>query len=581
MNEEETTILLCCCGWGDACRKIQENILALPSGSVCDLWKKPPIKIEKGLPEKSRKTIANMRRHLKVPAQQDPALYVIARHHFSLALLAWKEESSKNRQWVKPLTRQQAKNFGCPTGKIDQHPNRSKGEIVYYQAPNVTKYYISQLLLSLTSSRGQRQQKRQRTDEVSFVNDTAAMVQLTHVEIPNEDVAATFGYTLSATTAIPTASISAVLAISIPTSFEINDYSTILPLSESCPTDTPHCVAVIASPMDDVSFQSAISPNVLFENEADHDFVVGENNDGPADIEKMNKTNDTGKHADDENMEKIEFEIDDIVGRNTCSPVRSIASCVGIKHYLFRTYLCSNDDSYAYQRGKALSYWNYDGNSWFSKSCLKRTDGGLQSCANCLSVDIRSRNYPWLFRGTKDNSPSSFDDQHAAPPANLNANASLLLPTNDAIIPLIKHLFQSFHLGKTYPPINSFLQWEDLKKACALLSPDVSCIPLDDVGAQYLIRCEGNDFEDVQEDRIRHMFIATKENVRCCTNCLRDRKNWKRREKRKEQKYEQRTQSSSRTRLDYQMWNYLITKTCHARIGVVTREFAENTTGRY
>jgi len=112
MNEEETTILLCCCGWGDACRKIQENILALPSGSVCDLWKKPPIKIEKGLPEKSRKTIANMRRHLKVPAQQDPALYVIARHHFSLALLAWKEESSKNRQWVKPLTRQQAKNFG-------------------------------------------------------------------------------------------------------------------------------------------------------------------------------------------------------------------------------------------------------------------------------------------------------------------------------------------------------------------------------------------------------------------------------------------------------------------------------------
>ncbi len=29
------------------------------------------------------------------------------------------------------------------------------------------------------------------------------------------------------------------------------------------------------------------------------------------------------------------------------------------------------------------------------------------------------------------------------------------------------------------------------------------------------------------------------------------------------------------------MWNYLITKTCHARIGVVTREFAENTTGRY
>jgi len=173
------------------------------------------------------------------------------------------------------------------TGKIDQHPNRSKGEIVYYQAPNVTKYYISQLLLSLTSSRGQRQQKRQRTDEVSFVNDTAAMVQLTHVEIPNEDVAATFGYTLSATTAIPTASsISAVPAISIPTSFEINDYSTILPLSESCPTDTPHCVAVIASPMDDASFQSAISPNVLFENEADHDFVVGKNNDGSANIEK-------------------------------------------------------------------------------------------------------------------------------------------------------------------------------------------------------------------------------------------------------------------------------------------------------
>jgi len=154
MDEEETTMLLCCCGWGDACRKIQENILALPSRSVCDPWKKPPIKIEKGLPEKSRKTIANMRRHLKVPARHYPALYVIGRHHFPLALLAWKEESSKNHQWVKPLTQQQAKFFGCPTDKIDQHPDCSKGNIVYYQAPNVTKYNISQLLLSLTLSRG-------------------------------------------------------------------------------------------------------------------------------------------------------------------------------------------------------------------------------------------------------------------------------------------------------------------------------------------------------------------------------------------------------------------------------------------
>jgi len=29
------------------------------------------------------------------------------------------------------------------------------------------------------------------------------------------------------------------------------------------------------------------------------------------------------------------------------------------------------------------------------------------------------------------------------------------------------------------------------------------------------------------------------------------------------------------------MWNYLITKTCHARVGVITRQFAEDTTGRY
>jgi len=316
------------------------------------------------------------------------------------------------------------------------------------------------------------------------------MVQLNRVGMPDEDVAATFAYTMPATTAVPTASISPAPAISIPTSFENlkNDYSTILPLLDSRPTDTPHCVAVIASPMDDASFQSALSPNVLFENEADHGFVVGENNDGSADSEKMNKTNDTGKHAHDENMEKIEFEIDDIAGPSTCSPIRSIASCVGINHYLFRTYLCSNDDNCAYLRGKALSYWNYDGNSWFSKNCLKRSDGGLQSCGNCLSVNIRSWNYPWLFRGKKDNPPSSFEDQPTAPPENLHANASLLLPTNDAVIPFIKHLFQSFCLGTTYPPINSFLQSEDLKKACALLSADVFCIPLDDIGAQYLIR---------------------------------------------------------------------------------------------
>ncbi len=94
-------------------------------------------------------------------------MYAIARHHFPHALLAWKEESSKNRQWVKPLTKQQAKSFGCPTDKIDQHLDCHNGDTppLYYQVPNVTKYDISQLLVSLTSNRGNRQQKRQRTDE--------------------------------------------------------------------------------------------------------------------------------------------------------------------------------------------------------------------------------------------------------------------------------------------------------------------------------------------------------------------------------------------------------------------------------
>ncbi len=50
----------CCCGWGDACEAIQNRVLALPTGSGCDLWKKAHLKIEKGLSEKSKKTIENM-----------------------------------------------------------------------------------------------------------------------------------------------------------------------------------------------------------------------------------------------------------------------------------------------------------------------------------------------------------------------------------------------------------------------------------------------------------------------------------------------------------------------------------------
>jgi len=184
MKKYEVALLL----WLGKCMlQDPENILALPSGFICDFWRKPLLKIDSRKVKKDNCQYAAIFEGHRWTA----ACHVCNSTSPFLTCFVSMEGGKLKKLPAGTTTHPTTSQFFCPIDTIDQHPNYSKGEIVYYQAPNVTKFKISWLLLLLTLSRGNQQQKQKHNNDVSFVNDIAAMVQLIHVGMPNEDIAIT------------------------------------------------------------------------------------------------------------------------------------------------------------------------------------------------------------------------------------------------------------------------------------------------------------------------------------------------------------------------------------------------------
>jgi len=148
----------CCCGWGGTCQRIRAAFLALPPGSEFDLYKMPHVFIKRGTTNKAEKMADVLQRHLMMKDSL-PKSFVIARHHFSIELLEWHE--NKKRQWLSPLTLEEAQGFGIADHVIDHHPVslQGKNKTMLCQVPNMTKDKLLTIILSFNLARGQQQKK--------------------------------------------------------------------------------------------------------------------------------------------------------------------------------------------------------------------------------------------------------------------------------------------------------------------------------------------------------------------------------------------------------------------------------------
>jgi hypothetical protein len=167
---------LCCCSWGPECNQIRDTVMKLPEGSEYDLWKAENAKFVPSKNAASQKFEEVIRRHLGVAGH--PKEYSIAVHHWKLPLLCYRNNpSNRSRNWVKPITAQQAKDFGIETDKSDQHPS---GNNMFCQSPNNPKFELKQYVSAWSSGRGYRQERR-TTTAVTAAPSTA------RTDLPVED----------------------------------------------------------------------------------------------------------------------------------------------------------------------------------------------------------------------------------------------------------------------------------------------------------------------------------------------------------------------------------------------------------
>jgi len=146
----------CCCSWGDTCNVIRNAILARPSVEGYDLWKEPHAQINSSGSAKHNMFVQMLKQHLGLKDMDDPERFRIAPHHFQLKLWQFRQDH-KTMQWVKPLSRKEAKDFGNSVHCIDQHPSSTTEKPMYFQTPNVPKSELLCLLATWSTERGERQ----------------------------------------------------------------------------------------------------------------------------------------------------------------------------------------------------------------------------------------------------------------------------------------------------------------------------------------------------------------------------------------------------------------------------------------
>jgi len=112
----------CCCSWGSVCNDIRQAILEHPSTEGYDLWKQPHAQISSSGSEKHKKFVSILKCHLGIKGVDCHATLKIAPHHFWLPLLQF-HQASKPMQWVRPLSKEEALEFGNSVHLIDHYPN--------------------------------------------------------------------------------------------------------------------------------------------------------------------------------------------------------------------------------------------------------------------------------------------------------------------------------------------------------------------------------------------------------------------------------------------------------------------------
>jgi len=147
----------CCCGWGAVCQYIGRAFMESPAGLPFELYKICHVFIHHREDSiKANKMADVLRRHLSIERSL-PKIFCVARHHFPIELLQWHE--TKKRQWLSPLTLEEAQQFGIANHSIDYHPDsdtKNNGKMLC-QVPNNLKEKLLTLVKSFTSARGELQ----------------------------------------------------------------------------------------------------------------------------------------------------------------------------------------------------------------------------------------------------------------------------------------------------------------------------------------------------------------------------------------------------------------------------------------
>jgi hypothetical protein len=484
----------CCCNWGAECGAFRAAIFQLPEGSSYDLWKVNNKKLKTGKNKIGEKFSEIIKRELG--PRDDLCEFSIAVHHWSIPLLQFRHDTSL-RNWVAPITAEQAKEFGIS----DPHP-KGNGSDLFCQSPTTSKSDLQDLVSLWSTARGMRQLKReieslstvtknktnlpivsknpgQEKDPVADghggdvansrkqIGAPAAETPAAKAAISHED-----GATAAPAPAIHPAPMKKGLGVTPATKAAVSqeDGATATPAPAVHPAPVEKGLGVTPAAKAAVSQEdgatAAPAPVEKGLGVAPAAKAAVSQEDGataapapavhPAPMEKALQSAPGASQED---------------GPTAAAAPHPIKVCRGLQHRKIGAVLCSPARQFFVIRGKALRQWNYNGsaNSWHSRKCSGSVDPDAKGdmCGNCRkdNLMIRKERDPWLFEA---------DARQVDP-------IEALLPSQTSII-------EGVHTLRVYIGNDpAFLQSASLQKAWALLPQTTTHIP--GFGKKVLTRC--------------------------------------------------------------------------------------------
>jgi len=141
---------------GDTCNVIWNAMLERPSVEGYDLWKEPHEQINLLGSANHKMFVQMLKWHLGIKGNNCPEILKIAHIIFCWNCCTF-GQVHKTMQWIQPLLREEAKDYGNSIHCINQHPSFTSKKPIYFQTSNVPKSELLCLLATRSSERGEHQ----------------------------------------------------------------------------------------------------------------------------------------------------------------------------------------------------------------------------------------------------------------------------------------------------------------------------------------------------------------------------------------------------------------------------------------